>query len=225
MEDKMRKTGFTLAEVLITIGIVGVVAAMTIPNLQTAYKARKLRSQFNKSLSTLQQVVLKMQDDGYSLDVADNRNGTIYGIFKKYLHVAVDCGTRNAEKSAEGCYKIDSGGYKTLGRHYSFYDRYLDDGQLILQDGTSLLFESFNYLVLISVDLNGYSNPPNIFGYDIFTFQMLDGKVLPVGALGTTYSETVYCNKSADNYLNGIACAKEAQSNSDYFKWVVKNVK
>ncbi len=37
----MRKTGFTLAEVLITLGIIGVVAAMTIPTLMTNIKAAK----------------------------------------------------------------------------------------------------------------------------------------------------------------------------------------
>ena len=34
----MKKIGFTLAEVLITLGIIGVVAAMTIPNLMTKLK-------------------------------------------------------------------------------------------------------------------------------------------------------------------------------------------
>lgn len=40
---------FTLAEVLITLGIIGVVAALTIPSLITNYKAHRLRSQFLKS--------------------------------------------------------------------------------------------------------------------------------------------------------------------------------
>ena len=40
--------GFTLAEILITLGIIGVVAAMTIPNLINAYKAKQLRTRFNK---------------------------------------------------------------------------------------------------------------------------------------------------------------------------------
>ncbi len=40
------KNGFTLAEVLITLGIVGVVAALTIPNLRNAYKAHYLKSKF-----------------------------------------------------------------------------------------------------------------------------------------------------------------------------------
>lgn len=45
-------SGFTLAESLITLGIIGVVAAMTIPNLLTNYKTQRLHSQFLKSYST-----------------------------------------------------------------------------------------------------------------------------------------------------------------------------
>lgn len=36
----MKKYGFTLAEVLITLGIIGVVAALTIPTLMQNYKDR-----------------------------------------------------------------------------------------------------------------------------------------------------------------------------------------
>ena len=42
--------GFTLAEVLITLGIIGVVAAMTIPALMNNVRATKLKSQFNYTL-------------------------------------------------------------------------------------------------------------------------------------------------------------------------------
>lgn len=59
--------GFTLAEVLITLGIIGVVAAITIPNLITNNKAQKLRSQFLKSYSTVQQVFKQMEADDISL--------------------------------------------------------------------------------------------------------------------------------------------------------------
>lgn len=51
------KLGFTLAEVLITLGIIGVVAAMTIPNLIANTNGAKYRSQFKKTLSTLNQAV------------------------------------------------------------------------------------------------------------------------------------------------------------------------
>ncbi len=49
--------GFTLAEVLITLGIIGVVAAMTIPTLMANINGHKFRSQFKKSLSTVNQAV------------------------------------------------------------------------------------------------------------------------------------------------------------------------
>ncbi len=49
------KAGFTLAEVLITLGIIGVVAAMTIPTLIANTNSLKFRSQFKKSISTLSQ--------------------------------------------------------------------------------------------------------------------------------------------------------------------------
>ena len=44
------KKGFTLAEVLITLGIIGVVAAATIPSLITAYQKRATESQLKKPI-------------------------------------------------------------------------------------------------------------------------------------------------------------------------------
>ena len=56
-----KRFGFTLAEVLITLGIIGVVAAMTIPNLIANTNSAKFRSQFKKTLSTLNQAGLMGQ--------------------------------------------------------------------------------------------------------------------------------------------------------------------
>lgn len=55
------KCGFTLAEVLITLGIIGVVAAITIPSLITQNRARVLRSQYLKSYSMIYQMVRLME--------------------------------------------------------------------------------------------------------------------------------------------------------------------
>ena len=52
-----KHVAFTLAEVLITLGIIGVVAAMTIPNLMSNVNGHKYRSQFKKSLSSVNQAV------------------------------------------------------------------------------------------------------------------------------------------------------------------------
>ena len=47
------KSAFTLAEVLITLGIIGVVAALTLPNLIHKYQDRVLTSRFKKGYSEL----------------------------------------------------------------------------------------------------------------------------------------------------------------------------
>lgn len=64
-----KRFGFTLAEVLITLGIIGVVAAMTIPNLIANTNGAKFRSQFKKSISTLSQAGLMAQAQ-YDFDYA-----------------------------------------------------------------------------------------------------------------------------------------------------------
>lgn len=47
------KYGFTLAEVLITLGIIGVVAAMTMPSLIASHKEKETVSKLKKVYSTL----------------------------------------------------------------------------------------------------------------------------------------------------------------------------
>ena len=64
-----KRHGFTLAEVLITLGIIGVVAAMTIPTLISNTNSAKFRSQFKKSLSTVNQAAL-MSVAQYEFDYA-----------------------------------------------------------------------------------------------------------------------------------------------------------
>ena len=64
-----KRFGFTLAEVLITLGIIGVVAAMTIPTLIANTNGAKFRSQFKKTLSTLNQAGLMSQAQ-YDFDYA-----------------------------------------------------------------------------------------------------------------------------------------------------------
>ncbi len=65
----LKKKGFTLAEVLITLGIIGVVAAMTIPTLISNTTSAKYRSQFKKTISTLSQAA-RMSQAQYGFDYA-----------------------------------------------------------------------------------------------------------------------------------------------------------
>ena len=230
-----KKVAFTLAEVLITLGIIGVVAAITIPGLINNYKANKLRTQFLKSYSTIQQAFKLMQEDDVSLDPTTYPPHTYYKTFMKYLQAPTDCGkggkktypclyTRNTADPAFKQYKTLDGANSTM--------QFFDDGQIALQDGTLLMFENTDNTngdatrVLVSVDLNGVKNPPNRWGYDVFTFQLVDEQLKAVGEKGTKFANTnTYCNLNLTNEYNGIACASKAKNDTDYFKWVVKTLK
>jgi len=66
---KRKKLGFTLAEVLITLGVIGIVAVMTIPTLMIHINTTKFRTQYKKTLSVLNQAVLASQTN-YDLNFA-----------------------------------------------------------------------------------------------------------------------------------------------------------
>jgi len=53
----MRKLGFTLAEVLITLVIIGVIAAMTVPTLMNNTQGQEYRSALKKAISGLNQAL------------------------------------------------------------------------------------------------------------------------------------------------------------------------
>lgn len=220
--------GFTLAEVLITLGIIGVVAALTIPGLIQTHKANRLHTQFLKSYSTLQQAFRQMTDDDVSVDSRTYNNNTFYNTLKQYFKIAIDCGNYNSAKKYEGCYyKTNANAYKTLNGVTTAYTEDFDDGQFVLMDGTTMLIENASAsLIFISVDLNGFNTPPNRWGYDLFSFQFLDGEIKAMGDVGTRYiNQNTYCSKTSSSNRNGIACAIRAKNETDYFKQVVKNYK
>ncbi len=69
----LKKSAFTLAEVLITLGIVGVIAAITIPNLIDTNKVHVARTKFKKTVSVLNQAV-KLSQQRYDLDFSTVTN-------------------------------------------------------------------------------------------------------------------------------------------------------
>lgn len=63
----MNKNAFTLAEILITLGIIGVVATITMPALIANYQKAVIKNQFKKTYSAINQAFLKAQNDlGYT---------------------------------------------------------------------------------------------------------------------------------------------------------------
>lgn len=61
--NNSRKIAFTLAEVLITLGIIGIVAAMTMPALIENHKKTEYSSKLKKFNSVMQQAILMSEQD------------------------------------------------------------------------------------------------------------------------------------------------------------------
>ena len=93
---KTFKEGFTLAEVLITLGIIGVVAAMTMPTLMNSTNGAQYKTAYKKALSVLSQaVVLNIALDDYDMsqttstapDDEDDSAASLYNIFFHRMNV------------------------------------------------------------------------------------------------------------------------------------------
>ncbi len=79
---------FTLAEVLITLGIIGVVAAMTIPTLISKIGKRQLETQIKASYSTIAQTMRAVQADDVDFDMTiatDEGQEPTNNWFKNYI--------------------------------------------------------------------------------------------------------------------------------------------
>lgn len=219
------RVGFTLAEVLITLGIIGIVAALTIPVLMTKNKAKRLRSQYLKTYSTIAQSIRLMKNDDVSLDPKTYSSGnSFFKIYVKYFKGAHLC-------TPIACYKRDDTIYKTLdGKYIPPYHRF-DDGQFLLMDNTLIMLEnpygSSDAPLWIHADINGKNNPPNRLGIDVFTFVMTsDEELVPMGSAGTIYTNAEqYCNPKKSNTLNGFACSKKAMEDSNYFEKILSQTK
>ena len=67
----MKNRAFTLAEVLITLGIIGVVAAMTIPSLMTTFQKRETVSKLKSTYSIISQAIKLSENDNGELETWD----------------------------------------------------------------------------------------------------------------------------------------------------------
>ena len=228
----LKNRAFTLAEVLITLGIIGVVAAITLPNLMTAYKARVLRSQFMKSFSLIQQAYKMMEADGVSSSPTDydrisGDDSSFKTVFQRYFTGTTDCWYN---KSAP-CYNMTTYFYKMFDGKTTLNTPFLDDGQFALKDGTLFMFENpassnpANCRAWVFVDINGINVKPNRLGYDLFVFQLTDNGLKAMGDEGTEYVGDNYCSLLGKGNLNGFSCTKEAKNDPDYFKRITRVIK
>ena len=116
-----KRLGFTLAEVLITLGIIGVVAAMTIPTLMNQSSQAVFRTGFKKAVSVLNQAItmnVALNDSDFSaLTSGDADTTSVIGMLKSRL---------NTLKTATDLATTDMGSVFA-----SNYVLYLSDGMTI----------------------------------------------------------------------------------------------
>ena len=188
------KKGFTLSEVLVTVGIIGVVAALTMPTLVNNHQRKVYVTQLHKVYTELSQAAIRAASDNNAISLdetrfnSNNANGTI-NFLNTYFNVVQDC-----SDDLSKCFATD---YKTL----SGDDFTLEEpiAAVVLSSGAAI---SVYYSALgvythdywhgwldMQVDTNGKQGP-NILGRDLFYMQLYsDGKVAETYGTGSDLVE------------------------------------
>ena len=121
-----KRFGFTLAEVLITLGIIGVVAAMTMPSLMNSTQGAQYKAAYKKALSAISQAVtLNVALDDYNFADTVGTGTTdaqsMYTMFKNRMNIV---------KTATGTtgYSIFKGDSSAFTQGTSNYTLFFNDG-------------------------------------------------------------------------------------------------
>lgn len=231
----MKNFAFTLAEVLITLGIIGVIAAMTIPSLLSSINDVRWRTSFLKTYSSVSQAIKHMESEGIvispsSYTVADRQYRPFYESLAKNMANVTNCGdSYYNQRLSQGCFDSAKSTYKSFRGNSDLETQRFDDGQLIMPDGSIILVDQPggpSFYVHIYIDVNGVK-PPNRLGYDLFVLQYTDDGLKVMGQPGTDYEETdgtthKYCDKHGGASSNGMSCASFLLKDSNYYKWLKK---
>ena len=126
-----KRFGFTLAEVLITLGIIGVVAAMTMPTLMNSTNGAQYKTAYKKALSVLSQaVVLNVALDDYDLSqtvaATGNDEASLYNLFKNRMNVVKTEGNTYTAKSTTS--QTGTNTSVVFGDKTNNYTLYFNDG-------------------------------------------------------------------------------------------------
>ena len=159
--DNSRKIAFTLSEVLITLGIIGVVAALTIPTLMANHRKQVVETRLAKFYSTINQAIKMAEVDygdvrqwdelegGFNEDEDGNpTTSKALAWFEKYLKPYLKYTKYEVDKNFEGKVSV-----------------YFPDGSLALISSSSIIFypkasdyalnEGYDGLLSRNVDLSG----------------------------------------------------------------------
>ena len=158
---KIKKNGFTLSEMLITLSVVGLLGVLVLPGL--------IKDTTSKASITLLQSTVSSINDAVQNEIMKTRATTIqdtniYKSPKKFLEsmdaVNIEDNTKSLFYNNE--YKSLNGTKKAIGSNVT--------ASAILKNGVgiNLVTEEDNKRTLINIDINGIKEP-NIIGVDLFS--------------------------------------------------------
>ena len=225
--------GFTLAEVLITLGIIGVVAAVIIPSLIQKYQEQETVTRLKNVYSTVSNAYIRiLEEDGDPTNWGMNKDNfaTITTEkFSKYIKNVKIC---DSSKQNSRCFvqkRLD-----LLGNNMPVISGI---PSLIMPNGAVIGFstqdwsqietcEILNFCFCILVDVNG-NREPNQWGHDTFTFHANRNKILARGAQNTHGSNLCDPVNAIGwaGWPNGTACSAYVlqEGNMDYLKCIRGN--
>ncbi len=158
-----RKAAFTLAEVLVTLGIIGVVSAMTVPSLMQNYQRQSYVTQLHKVYNEFSQAFVQYQTDNNALNLKEagfSSQDNINSFIRSYFKVIKEC------DSMDGCFadaykKMNGTATKAWAVDYKSF---------VLANGASIrpaYLPEGNKIINIALDINGLKGP-NVVGRDLF---------------------------------------------------------
>lgn len=192
----LNKKGFTLSEILITLGIIGVVAVLTVPAMVTNYQKEQTAIQLKKTYSTLKQATEAAKADygdvknwDYTLNEAEFMR-KYYAPYIKYTQIG---------NSVKLKYEDLSGKDHTV----SYATLHMADGVVFSIWFNRALAQPFHILI----DLNG-DRGPNRMGRDVFVLSI---SIYKNGL--TTYSQYQNAMKRSSALSKGTSgqCNREAK--------------
>ncbi len=238
------KVAFTLAETLITLAIIGVVAAMTIPSLVNKYQERVMITKVKKFYSVITNAtnlamieygtldnwdiptsVLPNEDNSNQdeIDAAKAQYDLVWQRLLPYLKVdkfcsfaSKDCGKEYSIYNLRGDVLLSSGYYRhiTLADGTSIVSSWFE-GNCNQKYGTGRYLE--NVCGNFAIDMNGEKGP-NRTGVDSFRFLITKYGMYPTGTPQATVSNYMFkdnCTITSDNLHSGYACTAWVLTNEN----------
>jgi len=190
-----RGKGFTLAEILITLTVIGVVAALTIPTLLQNTNQAELKAAWKKTYGDISQATLSiMNDNGGTVAYAFSDHNSFKNKYLEKLSYIKTC----YDDTRGNCF---AGGTDSI--HFLNGSVYPDSWMnstpsAILSNGTSINFyfassdctstwHGIQNCGAINVDVNGLKKP-NTVGKDIFALHVRKDGIVPFGSLDDVFT-------------------------------------